>query len=117
MLNTKNFILDLIKKSQAYKDNGNVDSLIDENLQEISYLNNGIIAITQAQKAISATMVAFDKAFSLLNSAFLDIQTLQSQIDVCETEKAMAEKEAKRRGELGDFLYNLDSEMKLADLF
>ena len=59
----KNYILAFIKQSQTFKNNGNADSLIDENLQEINYLNKGIVSIIEAIKATKATKIALEKAF------------------------------------------------------
>ena len=111
----KNYILAFIKQSQAFKDNGNVDSLIDENLQEMGYLNKGIVKIIEAVKATNATKIALEKAFGFLNGAFIDMQNLENQIEICENEKKLAEKEVAKRHELDTFLATLDPEMLLSE--
>ena len=113
----KNYILAFIKQSQAYKDNGNVDSLIDENLQEMGYLNKGIVKIIEAVKATNATKIALEKAFGFLNGAFIDTETLDKHIEICENEKKLAEKETAKRNELDTFLSGLDPEMLLTEIF
>lgn len=112
----KNYILAFIKQSQAFKDNSNIDALIDENLQEMGFLNNGIIALTEATKATNATIVALQKAFGFLNYAFVDIDKLQAQIEVYENQKALAETQRDRRSELDNFLSGLDPEMLLTEI-
>lgn len=112
----KNYILAFIKQSQAFKDNGNVDSLIDENLQEMGYLNKGIVKIIEAVKATNATKIALEKAFSFLNSAFVDIENLDKNIEIYENEKKLAEKEVTKRNELDTFLSGLNPEMLLNEI-
>jgi hypothetical protein len=111
----KNYILAFILNSQAFKDNSNVDSLIDENLQEINYLNKGMVSIIEAIKATNATKIALEKAFGFLNGAFIDMQNLENQIKICENEKKLAEKEAAKRHELDTFLATLSPEMLLSE--
>jgi len=112
----KNYILAFILNSQAFKDNGNVDYLIDENLQEINYLNKGIISIIEAVKATNATKIALQKAFGFLNGAFIDMEILDKQIEICENEKKLAEKEVANRSKLDAFLATLDPEMLLSEI-
>jgi hypothetical protein len=112
----KNYILAFIKQSQTFKNNGNADSLIDENLQEINYLNKGIVSIIEAIKATKATKIALEKAFGFLNGAFIDMQNLENQIEICENEKKLAEKEATKRHELDSFLATLSPEMALSEI-
>jgi hypothetical protein len=112
----KNYILAFIKNSQSYKENSSVDSLIDENLQEINYLNKGMVSIIEAVKATNATKTALEKAFGFLNGAFIDTEILDKQIEICENEKKLAEKEATKKHELDTFLATLDPKMLLSEI-